>query len=83
MQKSAKATEFTNGYYLCRVLRKLGIMHRHSDDINALPNVLVGGVSLLPELLKESRAMNTSEAYRRGFKSHPRPTSIGMEHGCL
>jgi len=27
MQKSANATEFTNGYYLCRVLRKLGIMH--------------------------------------------------------
>jgi integrase len=41
---------------------------RHADDINALPDVLVGGVSLLPELLKESRAMNTSEAYRRGFK---------------
>ncbi|KAH3751970.1 hypothetical protein DPMN_186578, partial [Dreissena polymorpha] len=41
---------------------------RHADDINALPDVLVEGVSLLPELLKESRAMNTSEAYRRGFK---------------
>ena len=41
---------------------------RHADDINALPDVLVGGVSLLPELLKESRAINTSEAYRRGFK---------------
>ncbi|KAH3810694.1 hypothetical protein DPMN_139090 [Dreissena polymorpha] len=56
---------------------------RHADDINALPEVFVGEVSLLPELLKESRAMNTSEAYKRGCKSHPRQTSIVMENRCL
>ena len=27
MNKSANATEFTNGYYLSRVLRNLGLMH--------------------------------------------------------
>jgi len=40
----------------------------HSEEINSLPDVLAGGVSLLPELLTESRAPSTAETYKRGFK---------------
>ena len=43
-------------------------LQRHADDIEALPDVLAGEVSLLPELLNDSRAKSTSEAYKRGFK---------------
>ena len=43
-------------------------LQRHAEDIDALPDVLVGGVSLLPELIKKSRATTTSETYKRGFK---------------
>lgn len=56
---------------LCLILFFLFVhlfLQLHSEDINALPDVLVGQVSLLPELLKESRALNTSATYKRGFK---------------
>jgi len=35
----------------------------HSDEINSLPDVLAGGVYLLPELLTENRAPNTADTY--------------------
>lgn len=40
----------------------------YSEDIEQLPDVLADKVSLLPDLLKDSRAENTCSAYKRGFK---------------
>ena len=40
----------------------------YTEDIEQLPGVLADKVSLLPELLKESRAENTCASYKRGFK---------------
>ena len=41
---------------------------RYADDIEQLPDVLADKVSLLPKLLKESRADNMCASYKRGFK---------------
>lgn len=40
----------------------------YAHDIEQLPDVLADKISLLPELLKESRATNTCLGYKRGFK---------------
>ena len=40
----------------------------YAEDIDVLPEVLVGKISLLPDLLRQSRSGNTSMSYRRGFK---------------
>ena len=37
------------------------------SEIKELPSAVVGKVSLLPDLLCESRAANTASTYRAGF----------------
>jgi len=41
----------------------------HTEEINSLPDVLAGVVSLLPELLTENRAPNTAETYKNLVKN--------------
>ena len=43
-------------------------LQRHADDIDVLPDVLAGEVSLLPEFLKYYRAKSTSESYNGDVK---------------
>lgn len=41
---------------------------RYNDDVEGLPDVLADKISLLPELLSETRAKSTCTSYKRAFK---------------